>query len=78
MVTQYHKTLIKEIKKLRKLHNLTQEQMAFEIDISPSYLGMIERGERNISLRNICEIAKLFNKKPSELLSMVEKELKDE
>ena len=77
MLKQYSKQLIAVIKKLRLEKNLTQEQMAFEINISTSYMGMIERGERNISLKNIYEIAKLFKKKPSELLSIVEKELEN-
>jgi len=52
--------------------------MAFEINISTSYLGMIERGERNLSLKNIQEIAYFFKIKPSELLAMAEKEFKTE
>ena len=76
MLDKYTKKLISVIKQLRLENHLTQEQMAFEINISTSYLGMIERGERNISLKNIYEIAKLFKMKPSKLLSIVENELK--
>lgn len=75
MINKYNKTLVQIIKHLRTKKGITQEQMAFEINISTSYLGMIERGERNISLKNICSISKYFNKKPSELLEMVEQEL---
>ncbi len=78
MKDKYSKKLVSIIKQLRTERGLTQEQMALEIDISTSYLGMIERGERNISLKNIQEIAKFFKKKPSELLSIVEKELDTE
>lgn len=73
MTNKFSDLLIATIKDLRIKKKLTQEQMAFEINISTSYLGMIERGERNLSLKNICEIAKLFNMKPSELLELAEK-----
>jgi len=75
---KYSKALAKIIKKLRTQCNLTQEQLSFEINISTSYLGMIERGERNISLKNIYEIAKYFKLKPSELLQKTEEEIKNE
>lgn len=75
MLDLYTKKLIGVIKELRIQHKLTQEQMAFEINISTSYLGMIERGERNISLKNIYEIAKLFKMTPSEFLNLAEQNM---
>lgn len=75
-MNKYAKTLISVVKELRIKNKLTQEQMAFEIDISTSYLGMIERGERNISLKNIYKIAKLFKMKPSDLLILVEQKIR--
>lgn len=78
MINKYSNKLVSIIKQLRIERGLTQEQMAFEINISTSYLGMIERGERNLSLKNIQEIAYFFKIKPSELLAMAEKEFKTE
>ena len=75
MVDLYTKVLIKIIKDLRIKNKLTQEQMAFEINISTSYLGMIERGDRNLSLKNIYEIAKLFKMTPAKLLNLVEENI---
>ncbi len=75
MINQYTKILINIIKDLRIKNKLTQEQMAFEINISTSYLGMIERGERNLSLKNIYEIAKLFKMTPAKLLNLVEENI---
>ena len=72
MLDEYIKALVATIKELRIRQNLTQEQMAFEINISTSYLGMIERGERNLSMKNIYQIAKFFHMTPAEFFSLVE------
>lgn len=73
MFKDYENKVISTIKKLRKQKCITQEQMAFEINISTSFLGMIERGERNLSLKTIYKIAEFFEMKPSEFLYLVEK-----
>ena len=40
----------KNLKKFRKKRNLTQEELAFKANLNRTYIGRIERGERNISL----------------------------
>lgn len=54
--------------KLRKEIGLSQEQLALESGIARSYLGGVERGQRNISLINICKLAEALKLDPSELL----------
>lgn len=46
------------VRELRKLHGWTQEEFALHVGLDRSYVGGVERGERNISLENICLIAK--------------------
>lgn len=46
---------------------LSQEQLAFSAGIHRTYLGGIERGERNPALRNIAAIARALNIPLSEL-----------
>ncbi len=41
------------IKQLRAAANLTQDQLAYSIDISRSYLAEIEIGKRNVSMVNL-------------------------
>ncbi len=48
---------------------MSQENLAFRCDLDRSYMGGVERGERNISLLKICQIAKALNVEPRELLS---------
>ncbi len=45
------------IRELRKSRGWSQEEFALRVDLDRSYIGGVERGERNISLENICLIA---------------------
>jgi len=69
MVNKYLITEFGErIKQLRNLNELSQEKLSFITGFHRTYIGMIERGERNISLTNIAVFAKVFNLSVSELL----------
>jgi transcriptional regulator with XRE-family HTH domain len=48
----------KKIQQIRKDQNLSQEKLAELADLHRTYIGMIERGEKNITLGNIEKIAK--------------------
>lgn len=41
------------IRELRKEKNLSQEELAFKADLHRTYIGMIERAEKNITLLNV-------------------------
>ena len=47
----------KRVRELRKLRGWSQEEFALRVDLDRSYVGGVERGERNISLENICQIS---------------------
>ena len=51
----------KKVQELRKEQNLSQEQLAELAGVHRTYIGMIERAEKNITLRNIEKIAIAFN-----------------
>ena len=46
------------VQKLRKERNISQEQLADLAGVHRTYIGMIERAEKNITLCNIERIAK--------------------
>jgi transcriptional regulator with XRE-family HTH domain len=45
------------VRELRKKKGLSQEALALACDLDRTYIGGIERGERNVSLVNIQRIA---------------------
>lgn len=47
----------KRIVTLRKAKGWSQEKLALESGIARSYMGDVERGQRNIALVNICRLA---------------------
>ncbi|GAC1304148.1 MAG: helix-turn-helix transcriptional regulator [Mucilaginibacter sp.] len=67
-----NKFLLKEfgerIKTLRTKQKISQEALSHKTGFHRTYIGMIERGERNISLVNIAVFAKVFQMSISELL----------
>ena len=56
------------IRELREVKKVSQEALSFSTGFHRTYIGMIERGERNISLTNMAVFAKVFELNLSELL----------
>jgi len=55
--------------RLKRLEQkLTQEQLAELADLHRTYVGAIERGDRNVSLKNIVLIAEALKTSPHKLL----------
>lgn len=53
---------------LRVERGLSQEELAFMTGLHRTYIGSVERGERNIALKNIVRIANSLHTSASELL----------
>ena len=58
----------KALKHERQEKGFSQETLAFECNLHRTYVGSVERGERNVSLDNIVRLACALSVKPSELL----------
>jgi transcriptional regulator with XRE-family HTH domain len=49
------------IKELRLKNSWSQDELALRTGFHRTYIGMIERAERNLSLKNIEKLANTFN-----------------
>ena len=58
----------KNVQRLRKSKGLSQEQLSEIAGLHRTYIGMIERAEKNITLINIEKIAAAINVKITDLL----------
>jgi transcriptional regulator with XRE-family HTH domain len=57
----------KTIRRLRLAKEWTQEQLAERTGLHPTYIGGIERGERNLGFDNLLKIARALGEHPSAL-----------
>lgn len=55
------------VRELRLKAKLSQEELADQAELDRSYVGGVERGERNVSLVNIHKIARALKVKPGAL-----------
>ncbi|QDU26730.1 anaerobic benzoate catabolism transcriptional regulator [Anatilimnocola aggregata] len=56
------------VRSLRTAKGLSQEDFAHECQLDRTYMGGIERGERNVALRNIERIANALGISIAELM----------
>ena len=55
------------VRELRQDRGWSQEEFAARAELDRSYVGCIERGERNVSIENICKIADALGVSPAAL-----------
>lgn len=58
----------KTIRSARERLNLSQEEFAEHCLVHRTYIGQVERGEKNLSWESISRIARALDVKPSALL----------
>jgi transcriptional regulator with XRE-family HTH domain len=62
------RTLGINVRKYRRECGLSQEALADEVGLAPTYVGQIERGQRNPTLDVVERFAKVLRVKPLDLL----------
>jgi transcriptional regulator with XRE-family HTH domain len=67
--TRLREILAKNVRLIRNKLGLSQEELADRAGLHRTYVGSIERGERNVSVDNIEKIAEALEVKPERLLS---------
>jgi len=65
-------TFGKSVRKLRIALGLSQEELAEKANLHRNYIGGIERGERNLGLINLVELARALSVKPAKLLDGIQ------
>ena len=48
---------------------MSQEDLALACELDRTYIGGIERGERNVGLLNLVRVARVLGVRPSELVA---------
>ena len=62
------------LQRLRKKHDLSQEELAFRVGIHRTYISQLERGLKSPSLRTIGKICDELKLSLSQFMQEVEKE----
>ena len=62
------KTFGKNVRRVRKERDLSQEALADEVGLAVTYVGQIERGTRNPTLEIVERLARALRVKPLDLL----------
>ena len=61
-----------KVKLTRKEKGLSQEELASRANLHRTYIGMIERAEKNITLINMLKISRALDVTLNELLELVD------
>lgn len=69
-----HGALGRAIRRSRDRRGFSQEELAQRCGLHRTYVGGIERGERNPSYTNILRIAEALGERPSGLIAAAERE----
>ena len=58
----------KKVREERRKRGLTQEELGKIAGMHRTYIGAVERGEKNLTLTNLQRIARVLNVKTADLL----------
>jgi len=64
----YRRKLGDAIRHRRKIRKLSQEKLAEHADVHRNYIGLIERGEQNITIESLVKVAKALKCKVMDLV----------
>jgi len=68
--TEYKLALGRRVRHLRKMHQLTQSQLAFESEVSRNLIIKLEKGEGNITVTTLLKLCGTLSIEPYKLLDL--------
>lgn len=60
IMTYSQKELGRRIRAQRRKNKLTIEKLCEMLEVSPSFIGLVERGTSGVSLENLCKLSEIF------------------
>ena len=69
--TDLTEKLVQKIRIERMKRKMSQEKLAELAELNRNFIGMVERGESNITVKNLENISKAFNMEIKELFNFV-------
>lgn len=66
------------LRELRASAGLTQEELAHRAGVHRTYISLLERNEKSPTLNVLFNIARALDRRPSEVLSLVEEDVDGE
>ena len=65
---KFLRRLGERVRRRREARGLTQQQLGDHCRLHRTFIGSVERGERNVSVLNLRRIAQVLHVRPAELL----------
>lgn len=61
-----------QIRILRKSQKFSQEELAFKANVHPTYIGQVERGEKNLTISSLHQITNALEINLTDFFSFIE------
>lgn len=68
-MSELSKQIGERLRALRLAAGLTQERLAEQADLHTTYIGQLERGEKNATMESICKLAKALQVPPAQIFA---------
>lgn len=68
VIQDFRLQLGKAVRQRRKAMELSQEAFAERLDVHRNYVGLIERGQQNITLETLVKLCRAFGCQPADLV----------
>jgi transcriptional regulator with XRE-family HTH domain len=64
-----------QLRQIRKTAKLTQEELAFRVNLDRTYISLLERGIKSPTMNTFFRLCKVLNYSPTAFIAQVEKRM---